>query len=86
MWVKHSTVLKSDRWQALPSPGPGAIRGAPNLRRIPGESVWTLGQPSADAITAVVRKIQKHQTAIRKVLWLNLREVRRLSLRVIKSG
>lgn len=50
------------------------IRGAPNLRRVPEMSVWTLGQPSSNAITDIVRKVQKEQPLIKKVLWVNLRE------------
>lgn len=69
-----STLLKSDQWLGESQHVPHGVRGAINFRNIPDTQIYALGQPTADAVDEVVRRIKNEHPKATKMLWIALRE------------
>ncbi|KAF8577784.1 hypothetical protein K439DRAFT_1417887 [Ramaria rubella] len=72
--LRANTLLKSDQWLKESEPTENGVRGAINFRNVEGASIYALGQPSLDAIDAVITKIKIDHPSARKVVWITLRE------------
>jgi hypothetical protein len=70
----HSTLLKSDQWFKESGPTENGVRGAINFRNVSGTKIYALGQPSLDAIDAVVGRIRSDHPFAKKIVWITLRE------------
>ena len=52
--LREGMLLKSDQWLGESAHVEAGVRGAINFRRIPGTSIYALGQPAVEAIDEVV--------------------------------
>jgi hypothetical protein len=74
--LREGTLLKSDQWLRERERGHEAqgVRGALHFRNVPGTSIYALGQPTADAVDAVVRRVRAEHPDAGRILWITLRE------------
>ncbi|KIY62129.1 hypothetical protein CYLTODRAFT_494858 [Cylindrobasidium torrendii FP15055 ss-10] len=72
--LRESTLLKTDQWHKEDHHVKNGVRGAINFRQITKTNIYALGQPTVDAIEAVVSRIQSDHEGTTRVLWITLRE------------
>ncbi|KAI0317069.1 inositol hexakisphosphate-domain-containing protein [Amylostereum chailletii] len=72
--LRESTLLKSDQWLRESSNVSHGLRGAINFRNIAGTRIYALGQPTVEAIDAVVSRIKNAHPEAERIVWITLRE------------
>ncbi|KAF8525934.1 inositol hexakisphosphate-domain-containing protein [Hysterangium stoloniferum] len=72
--LRANTLLKSDQWINESDPTGDDIRGAMNFRNVSGTKIYALGQPSLDAIDAVIDRVKIDHPGADKIVWITLRE------------
>ncbi|VDC06830.1 unnamed protein product [Peniophora sp. CBMAI 1063] len=72
--LREGMLLKSDQWLGESAHVEAGVRGAINFRRVPGTSIYALGQPAVEAIDEVVRRIRQNSPGAEKIVWVALRE------------
>jgi hypothetical protein len=74
--LREGMLLKSDQWlrQGTGAHAERGVRGALHFRRVPGTPLYALGQPTADAVDEVVRRVRADHPEASRILWITLRE------------
>ncbi|KAF8490734.1 hypothetical protein JB92DRAFT_3128678 [Gautieria morchelliformis] len=72
--LRANSLLKSDQWLKESDPTENGIRGTINFRNVSGTKIYALGQPSLDAIDAVIAKVKFDHPMAKKIVWITLRE------------
>ncbi|KAG9015211.1 hypothetical protein FRB94_004330 [Tulasnella sp. JGI-2019a] len=72
--LRAGTLLKSDQWRAESTRVANGVRGAINFRNVGGSNIYCLGQPTEEAIGAVLARVAGQHPAIEQIAWITLRE------------
>ncbi|RSH87875.1 uncharacterized protein EHS24_000393 [Apiotrichum porosum] len=72
--LRASTLLKRDLWVADSAASTDGVRGAIGFRQVFNTSIYATGQPTQEAITAILDIVKERSPAVTKVVWVCLRE------------
>ncbi|KAG8890787.1 hypothetical protein FRB98_004832 [Tulasnella sp. 332] len=72
--LRAGTLLKSDQWRTESTRVANGVRGAINFRNVGGTNVYCLGQPTEEAISAVLTRVMEQHPAAEQIVWITLRE------------
>ncbi|KIO26335.1 hypothetical protein M407DRAFT_24420 [Tulasnella calospora MUT 4182] len=72
--LREGTLLKSDMWHTESARVANGVRGAINFRNVPGTNIYCLGQPTSEAVGAVIERITQAHPDADHLVWITLRE------------
>lgn len=67
-------MQKSDLWLTESASSSEGVRGAVGFRQVTGSSIFATGQPTQDAIAAILQRVKERCHEITSVVWICLRE------------
>ena len=72
--LRALTLLKSDLWHTEAASSAEGVRGAVGFRQVRGAPIFATGQPTQDAISAILKRVHERCASVARVVWVCLRE------------